>query len=585
MDPHARPATRLVGLWAILTALRWLAALPIAEPRIFRDELLHWQMAKAFAAHQPFLFIGQTIDYPAFLYPAALSLVFHLGSARLAFDLAQGLNAAFASAVVFPAYGLAREFGGPGPAVAAAAIAGLAPGGVYSALIMEESLYYPLFVLSCWLCFRVLTRGAAAEAAACTVALCLTYFTKPLGALLVGAYALAVLGWDLLPLRRGESLRLRGSGLVPRLIPLIGFAAALLARRAVVPHGAGLSSASELVLSRFYAQELSGPLLPSFLSLAGVAIALCAALALGTGAAPGASFLSLSRSTLSDRRRVSYVCFAALVVAIYVVAAARHTLLLNDPPRIHERYVFALGPLLVTAPLLADRPPIGRIAIGFVCVVIVLAVGPLGSMALADRTWVDAPSLTVAWQIRRVLGGGLAAALTGSLALLVAVAARRAPHRPWASFAWMSGLLLVLNGGWYASLYRQTYLDETSRLVHRLQDRLGPTERVTVVQDGSDALANVSRYLKFWLDIPVTGYWVGGGSAPWYADLSGEAAHAVDRTAASYVVASPGFESLCSGAHAAPGIEPGPTLPVVVLEVPKAGCGKPEERIIPSEHR
>ncbi|HZE75286.1 MAG TPA: glycosyltransferase family 39 protein [Gemmatimonadales bacterium] len=585
MDLRARPAAQLSGLWAVLTALRWLAALPIAEPRIFRDELLHWQMAKAFAAHQPFLFIGQAIDYPAFLYPAALSLVFHLGSARLAFDLAQGLNAAFASAVVFPAYGLAREFGSPAPALAAAAIAGLAPGGVYSALIMEESLYYPLFVLSCWLCFRVLTRGRAMEASACGLALCLTYFTKPLGALLVGAYAIFVLGWSVLQLSWRDALRVRAPGLVPRLIPLAAFAAALVARRALFPGGAGLGSASELVLSRFYAEELSGPLLPSFLSLAAVAIALCASLALGTGAVPGASLLSLSRSTLSDRRRASYVCFAALVVATYVVAAARHTLLLNDPPRIHERYLFAVGPLLVTAPLLADRPPIGRVAIGLLCVVIVLAVGPLGSMALTDRTWVDAPSLTVPWQARRILGGGLAAALTGSLALLVAVAARRAPHRPWASFAWMSGLLLMLNGGWYASLYRQTYLDETSRLVHRLQDRLGPTERITVVQDGSDALASVSRYLKFWLDIPVTGYWVGSGAAPWYADLSGEAAHAVDRTAASYVVASPGFETLCPGAHPAPEIEPGPALPVVVLEVPKAGCGKPEQRIIPSEHR
>src|SRR6185437_9188496 len=138
MDLSRRPAARLAGLWAILTALRWLAALPITEPRIFRDELLHWQMAKAFAAHQPFLFMGHPVDSPAVLYPAALSIVFHLTDPRLSFLLAQGLNAAFASAVVFPAYGLAREFGGPAAALAAAAVAGLAPGGVYSALIMEE---------------------------------------------------------------------------------------------------------------------------------------------------------------------------------------------------------------------------------------------------------------------------------------------------------------------------------------------------------------------------------------------------------------------------------------------------------------
>src|SRR5207245_474841 len=82
----------------------------------------------------------------------------------------------------------------------------------------------------------------------------------------------------------------------------------------------------------------------------------------------------------------------------------------------------------------------------------------------------------------------------------------------------------MLNGGWYASLYRQTYLNETARLVHRLERRIGPADRITVLEDGSDALASVSRYLKFWLDIPVTGYWVGSGAAPWYADLRGEPA-------------------------------------------------------------
>src|SRR6185437_5419678 len=200
MDLSRRSAARLAGVWAILTALRWLAALPITEPRIFRDELLHWQMAKAFTAHHPFLFMGHPVDSPAVLYPAALSLVFHLADPRVSFVLAQGLNAAFVSAVVFPAYGLAREFAGPGAALAAASVAGLAPGAAYSALMMEENLYYPLFVLSCWLCFRVLSRGTAMEGAVCALALTVAYFTKPLGALLVVAYAVSVLAWTALRL-------------------------------------------------------------------------------------------------------------------------------------------------------------------------------------------------------------------------------------------------------------------------------------------------------------------------------------------------------------------------------------------------
>jgi hypothetical protein len=121
--------------------LRWLAALPITEPRIFRDELLYWQMAKAFAVHQPFLFFSQLIDYPAILYPTLISVAFHLNQ-MAAFHLAQGLNALLVSAVVFPAYGLAREFRGPTQSLAAAALAGLISGGVYSTLVVEENLNY-----------------------------------------------------------------------------------------------------------------------------------------------------------------------------------------------------------------------------------------------------------------------------------------------------------------------------------------------------------------------------------------------------------------------------------------------------------
>ena len=87
-------AVRLLCLWLGTTGLRWLIALPITEPRIFRDELLHWEMAKAVVAHQPFLLFGQPVDTPAVLYPLVLSVVFWVDHARLAFDLARGINAA-----------------------------------------------------------------------------------------------------------------------------------------------------------------------------------------------------------------------------------------------------------------------------------------------------------------------------------------------------------------------------------------------------------------------------------------------------------------------------------------------------------
>jgi hypothetical protein len=97
----ARNTARLAGLWALLAGLRLLAALPITEPRIFRDELLHWRTARAFAAHEPFRFFGQAIDYLAVLYSALLSILAVVvpsgfeaicPTARLAHEIGEGLS-------------------------------------------------------------------------------------------------------------------------------------------------------------------------------------------------------------------------------------------------------------------------------------------------------------------------------------------------------------------------------------------------------------------------------------------------------------------------------------------------------------
>ena len=126
------------------------------------------------------------------------------------------------SAVAFSAYALARELSDHRDALAVAALAGLAPGGGYSVFIMEENLYYPLFVASCWLCWRVLVNGRARDAAWCALALGLTYFAKPLAVPLVAAYAGVVLLWAAAELRSTEPVRQRLAALAVRLAPVVG---------------------------------------------------------------------------------------------------------------------------------------------------------------------------------------------------------------------------------------------------------------------------------------------------------------------------------------------------------------------------
>ena len=256
-----REGAQVFGLWLVLATLRWLAALPVRQPRIFRDELLHWQLAQSFVTHRPFLVSGEVVDYPAVLYPALLSLGLHTRDTHLAFQFAHGLNALMVSAVVFFAYALARELSDHRDALAVAALAGLAPGGGYSVFIMEENLYYPLFVASCWLCWRVLVNGRARDAAWCALALGLTYFAKPLAVPLVAAYAGVVLLWAAAELRSTEPVRRRLAALAVRLAPVVAFGAMLLVRHALTTRGVDETRAGA-VLGRFYTDELGGALLP-----------------------------------------------------------------------------------------------------------------------------------------------------------------------------------------------------------------------------------------------------------------------------------------------------------------------------------
>ena len=396
MSARPRHAVQLSGLWLVLAALRWIAALPIVQPRIFRDEVLHWQLARSFVTHQPFLVSGEVVDYPAVLYPAILSLGLHTSDLHAAFHAAQALNALMVSAVVFGAYGLARELVSHREAMIVALLAGLAPGGVYSVFIMEENAYYPAFVLSCWLCWRVLVRGRWDDAAACAVALGLTYFAKPLAVPLVAAYAGVVLLWMLIELRTiGVTLRDRLTALAIRLAPVVAFGVMLVARHAITARGSD-ESQSGVVLGRFYADELGGTLFPPIKPFTAVVLALALALALGIGVAPLVAMLNGWRARIADRRRLWLAALAVAVAAVYVLAAARHTMFMNRMPRIHERYAFAVGPMFI-ALFVADAAPLGAVAILVASIGIAVVMARIAYTALPDNTWVNAPSMTLGW--------------------------------------------------------------------------------------------------------------------------------------------------------------------------------------------
>ena len=570
-----REGVQLLGLWLGLTVLRLLAALPVRQPRIFRDELLHWQLAQSFVTHRPFLVSGEAVDYPAVLYPALLSNGLHVGNAHFAFQLAHALNAVMMSAVVLAAYALARELGTHREAVAVAALAGLAPGGGYSVFIMEENLYYPLFVASCWLCWRVLTHGRLRDAAWCALVLVLTYLAKPLVVPLVVAYAGVVVLWATTELRATTpDTRARATAVAVRFAPVVLFLAALLVRHALTARGAD-DSQSGVVLGRFYTDELSGALVPPIKPMARVILSLGVALALGVGVAPAAALLGGWREWRGERARLWLAVLATGATAAYVLAAARHTMVINPVPKIHERYVFAVGPMLLALFVTAKRP-LGAASIAATCVLLAAIVARLAETTLPSNTWVNAPSLLLPWLLYTKLHSRVAAGLLVGVGAAIGCVLARSRDRMHGALrvSTLAATVVVLNVAWYAFIYHiQANLVPFERSVARLESLPGSARITTVVPAHAEPMASVSSYAKFWLGDRVTVYWTGTEKPPWYVDATGPASDVASRTRPNYLVGLPGIEALCPAGSVVPDPAAPDSLSVRVLAVPANECG------------
>jgi hypothetical protein len=572
-----REGAQLFGLWLVLAALRWLAALPVRQPRIFRDELLHWQLAQSFVSHRPFLVSGEVVDYPAVLYPALLSLGLHIGDPHLAFQIAHALNALMVSAVVLAAYALAREIGSHREALAVAALAALAPGGGYSVFIMEENLYYPLFVASCWLCWRVLMNGRLRDAAWCALALSLTYFAKPLAVPLVAAYSAVVLLWATTQLRVSErGARARVAAVAIRLAPAVAFLLVLVVRHALTARGVD-ESQSGVVLGRFYTDELGGALVPPIKPMARVILSLAIALALGVGIAPAVALLGEWREQRADLRRLWLALLAVGVTTIYVLAAARHTMVINPVAKIHERYIFAVGPMFLALFLTAKRP-LGAAPIAVACVLLAAVVARIAETTLPANTWVNAPSLLLPWLVYTKTSSRLVAGLlmgVGAAVVCVAARSRGATHGAL-RFGVLAGALVLLNVAWYAFVYHiQTNLVPVERSVRRLEMLPADARITTVVPAHADPMAVLSSYAKFWLNDRLTVYWTGTGKPPWYVDVSGAASEVLARTRPTHLVGLPGLEALCPAGSVLSDSTASGGLAVQVVAVPATGCTMP----------
>ena len=156
----------------------WLARGMLA-PFIMVDELIYSELAKSFADSLSFSIRGAASSGYGAVYPALLA------PAYAAFDripdvyaAIKTINSLVMSLAAVPAYFLARRVVGQGLALAAAVLAVSVPSMVYTAVVMTENTFYPVFLLTTLALVALLERPSARRHVAFFAALALAYLTR-----------------------------------------------------------------------------------------------------------------------------------------------------------------------------------------------------------------------------------------------------------------------------------------------------------------------------------------------------------------------------------------------------------------------
>ena len=166
----------LVGLVALSTGIRYVFTRHAVAPWIMVDELIYSELAKSFAASGQFLVRDHSTGAYGYVYPILIAPAWAAFKAvPEAYAAAKGINALVMSLAAVPAYLLARRVVGAWFAIAAAALAVAIPSMVYTATLMTENAFYPIF-LTVVLAFVVWLDRPTPASTAILIALCLVAF-------------------------------------------------------------------------------------------------------------------------------------------------------------------------------------------------------------------------------------------------------------------------------------------------------------------------------------------------------------------------------------------------------------------------
>ena len=182
----------LTLLIATSTVLRLWAGAHVVTPWIISDEITYSQLGRNLYLTGHLAVLGRPIGYLSLVYPALIGLPFALGNVGEAYALVKGLQALVISLTAVPVYLWSRTLVGPYWALTAAALSLTLPGLAYSGLLMSEVAFLPLMTLAAWAMATAVARPSLRNQALVGCAIALVVATRLQAAILIPAFATAI---------------------------------------------------------------------------------------------------------------------------------------------------------------------------------------------------------------------------------------------------------------------------------------------------------------------------------------------------------------------------------------------------------
>lgn len=201
-------------IYLTITLLKILFVLQTPSPFIFSDETAHAKMAQSLFESRTFSLWGEFAGYPFPLYSTALAVAYAFGDITTAYPLMKIINAFLSSLIIIPVFLIAREFLSGGKPLFVAFLSALLPASFsFTATIMSENLFYPLFMFSLLFMMKSLSGENKKWDILCGVFIGLSILTRLPGLvlLLILVSALLVKGAYTLLARGGIFLRIFGA--------------------------------------------------------------------------------------------------------------------------------------------------------------------------------------------------------------------------------------------------------------------------------------------------------------------------------------------------------------------------------------